>query len=89
MNNNKKFAIVGDFKDRMIKRLLFMSKNLIITKNYLTPKVRLVFSQLKEMVNKVSIFQYLNPKYHILIENKVSSYTIIQVLSELTLNYLN
>ena len=51
---------------------------------FLTPKTRLAFSHLKKTFIKAPILHYFDPKRHIRIEIDASSYTMGEVLSQLT-----
>ena len=55
-----------DCNDKTVKKSLFKKSNRAM--NYLTFKVRLIFTQLRKIFTKVLILQYFDPKYYIRIE---------------------
>ena len=48
---------------------------------FLTPKTRLVFTQLRQVFVEAPILHHLDPESHIRIETGVSGYAIISILS--------
>ena len=52
--------------------------------DFLTPKARLAFTQLRQAFVKAPIFHHFNPKSHIRIETDASGYAIGGVLSQLS-----
>ena len=55
---------------------------------FFTPKVRLVFTKLRQMFVKAPILYYFDPEYHIQINIDASGYAIDQILNQLTSNNL-
>lgn len=55
---------------------------------FITFKARLVFAQLRQVFIKVPILYHFDLEYYIGIETDASDYTISEVLSLRTLNYL-
>ena len=60
----------------------------MVESDFLTPKARLAFTELRQAFVKASILYYFNPKCYIRIEIDVSGYAIGGVLSQLTLDNL-
>ena len=86
---NDEFGIISGTdhcEDKTVKKLLCKKLNGAI--DYLTPKTRLEFTQLKKAFIKAPIFQHFNPKCYISIKTDMSSYVIGEVLSQLTLDNL-
>ena len=77
----------GNKQDKTVKKLLFKKSNK--ASNYLIPKARLVFTQLRKTFTKAIILGYFNLECHIRIKTNVSNYAISSVLSQLTLNHLS
>ena len=70
-------------------RLRRKSKNLSKSKktvgsDFLTPRVKLAFTELRQAFVKSLILHHFDPERHIRIETDVSSYAIGGVLSQLT-----
>ena len=63
----------GSADNKIVKKLLLMSKNLNKAINYLTPNPKQAFIQLKQVFSKAPIFQHFNPECYIRIETNVSS----------------
>lgn len=71
--------------------ILTKSKLLVETSSklgFFAPKNRLAFTDLKQSFIKVSILHYFHPEYYICIKTNASSYTIVGILSQLTLDNL-
>ena len=64
------------------------SKKINGATTYLTPEVRLAFTQLRKAFTKALIFQHFDLKCHIRIETNASGYAISGVLSQLILDNL-
>ena len=59
------------------------SRNKKAGTGFLTPKARLVFTQLKKAFEKAPILHHFNAKSHIQIETDAFSYNIGSILSQL------
>ena len=68
-------------KNKTVKRSSF--KNLNGTVEYLTPKARWSFTQLRKIFIKALIFQHFDQKCYIWIETDISGYSIGRVLNQL------
>ena len=55
----------GDCADETIEKLPLVSKNSNEATGYLTPKLRLMFTQLRRMFTKALILWYFDTKYYI------------------------
>ena len=72
----------GDCEDKTVKRLPFKNSNGV--KNYLTPKARLAFIQLRKAFIEALIFQHFDLKCHIQIKIDASRYNICSILSQVS-----
>lgn len=77
--SDRKKNCSGDKISKTIK-----SKSAFSRTDFLTPKARLAFTQLRQAFTKAPIFQYFDLKYDIWIETNASRYAIGGVLSQLT-----
>lgn len=76
-------------KAKNIKKLAISKKsnfirakvNEVSKTDFLTPKTRVAFTQLRKTFTKAPISYYFNLKYHIWIKTNVSSYVISEILS--------
>ena len=64
-----------------VKKLLKATGN----SNFLTPKAKLAFLQLKKVFTKAPILPHFHPQRYIRIEIDASDYTISSIFSQLTL----
>ena len=79
-------GVGGNCEDETVKKLLLTSKNLNRSTDYLTPKAKLAFIQLKKAFTEAWILQHFDLESHIQIETDAPSYAIGRVLSQLTLD---
>ena len=74
---NNKVGIIndcGNYKDKMVKKSLFRTSNKVT--GCLTPKARLIFTQLKKTFTKALIFQYFDSECYIWIKTDTLNYAI-------------
>ena len=87
MAENNKFGNLdggNDYEEKIDKRS--PSKNSNKAKRYLSPKTKLVFTQLRKKFTKALILQQLDLGCYIRIETNTSNYAISGVLSQLIFN---
>ena len=85
---------VGDDEVGKKVQKLSKSKNLskskkMVRSDFLTPKAKLAFTELRQTFVKVPILHHFDPERHIWIKTDVSGYTIGGVFSQLTLDNLS
>ena len=78
----------GNRKNKIVKKLPLISKNLNRATGYLTLKARLAFTQLKKAFTKAAILYHFDLECHIQIETYASGYAIGGVPSQLALDNL-
>ena len=65
------------------------SERTVRSSDFLTPRAKLAFIELRQAFLKAPIFYHLDPECHISIETDASSYTISGVFSQLTSDNLS
>ena len=87
-DNNKVDDEIGKKYQKTSKsKKLSKSKN-ILGSDFFTPRAKLVFTKLRQVLIKTPILHHFDPKHHIQVETDVLGYTIGRVFSQLTLDNL-